>query len=704
MKNQRLTTMKKPELLAPAGGMPQLIAAVENGADAVYLGGPSFNARMQAGNFDENTFAEAVRYAHVRGVKIYVTMNTLLTDDDLPAAWEAAKQMYAAGADGFIIQDLGLGRMLREHLPGAKLHLSTQGTVYNLEGVRTAAALGYERVVLSRELTLPEIREICEAGLAEIEVFVHGALCMCYSGQCQLSRAIGGRSANKGACAQPCRLPYTDETGRTAHFLSPKDMCQIDHLGELAEAGVRSFKIEGRMKSPEYVATVVRVYRKYLDLYLAEGDYTVSLEDRESLLQVFNREGFSDAYYGQQPEDVLPAESGLQEPCFTAKEVKRMMAFRTPKNTGLYAGRVIRQKGVLADVQTERPVRQGDVIEIRPADGLGKAVTATVTYLEELQKCRLRIGDIKDRVLPDDKVFVIRDAALMKGAEENSLPNTRKVPVDMHLIAAVGEKAKLILTTAAEQGVVSVTGESGETLEQAQNKAPDPARIEAQLRKTGGTPFAAEAIELDLTEDVFLPVAVVNALRREALEELEQRLGGAVTERQAACEPVREEQLSDEWQQDTAAQAGRVSLMAGADRGKDALPEDIRPFSVVTRGQEDRMLAGIAAASEGLDGCSEEEPPILLNNLGWISRLAEAGIKVYAGAGLNVTNEQARRALEELGAVVAEHSPEDLPKELLRDLMITEYPIAAQRLTDRKGVTYAVEKDPLSRRHYIRRR
>lgn len=683
---------QKPEILAPAGAMPQLIAAVENGADAVYLGGPSFNARMQAGNFDEQTFAEAIRYAHVRGVKIYVTMNTLLTDDDLPAAWEAAKQMFHAGADGFIIQDLGLGRMLREHLPEAKLHLSTQATVYNLEGVRTAAALGYERVVLSRELTLPEIREICASGLAEIEVFVHGALCMCYSGQCQMSRAIGGRSANKGACAQPCRLPYTDETGRTLHFLSPKDMCQIDHLGELVEAGVRSFKIEGRMKSPEYVATVVRVYRKYLDVYLEKGGYTVSQEDRESLLQVFNREGFSTAYYGQRPKDVLPAESELQEPCFTAKELKRVMAFHTPKNTGLYAGRVIRQKGVLADVQTERPVRQGDVIEIRPADGLGKAVTATVTYLEELQKHRLRIGDIKERVLSEDKVFVIRDAALMKQADENSQPNTRKVPVEMHLIAAAGQKAKLILTTTAEQGAVSVTSESREVLEQAQNKAPDPARIETQLRKTGGTPFEVTAAELDLTEDVFLPVSVVNALRRESLDELERILGSAVTERQAACEPVREDQLSIEWQQDTTV-------------GKEvALTDEVRCFSVVTRGKEDLLLAGIAAAAEEAATDSEAAAPVFLNNLGWISRLAASGIPVYAGTGLNVTNAQAVRALEELGAKVAERSPEDLPKEQLRDLMITEYPITARTLTDRKGVTYTVEKDPLSRRHYIRRR
>lgn len=675
-----------PEILAPAGGMPQLIAAVENGADAVYLGGPSFNARMQAGNFDEETFAEAVRYAHVRGVKIYVTMNTLLTDADLPAAWEAAKQMFAAGADGFIIQDLGLGRMLRKHLPEARLHLSTQATVYNLEGVRTAAALGYERVVLSRELTLEEIRDICASGLAEIEVFVHGALCMCYSGQCQLSRAIGGRSANKGTCAQPCRLPYADENGVTAHFLSPKDMCQIDHLGELAEAGVASLKIEGRMKSPEYVATVVRMYRKYLDLYRKKGDYTVSEADRDALLQVFNREGFSDAWYS------TARETACGTAAFTAQEIRRMMAHGTPKNTGLYAGEVRRQKGIYADVQTARPIGQGDVIEIRPADGVGRSVSATVTYLEQLQKKLYRLGDIREKVLPGDEVYVIRSAALMKRAAEESLPETRKVPADMHLVAVLGSPARLVMTCSTPEGPVSVTSTGEGSVEPAQKKAADPARIEEQLRKTGGTPFEAGAVVLDLGEDIFLPVSVINAMRREALDRMEDILGNRTTKQQAACSPVDETALYEEL-------GGK--LLQPAD-----LPDaqEMRAFSTVTRGEEDTELTAIAQAAEAGVAANGEQQPVLLNNPGWISRLAAAGIRVYAGAGLNITNGQAQLALEELGAAVLEPSPEELPKEEVRDLMITDYPIAAKTLKDRKGVVYLVEKDPHSRRHYIRRR
>ncbi len=691
MKNQRSTTLTKPEILAPAGGMPQLIAAVENGADAVYLGGPSFNARMQAGNFDEETFREAVRYAHVRGVKIYVTMNTLLTDEDLPAAWEAAKQMYAAGADGFIIQDLGLGRMLREHLPGAKLHLSTQATVYNLEGVRTAAALGYERVVLSRELTLPEIREICAAGLAEIEVFVHGALCMCYSGQCQMSRAIGGRSANKGACAQPCRLPYRDETGRTAHFLSPKDMCQIDHLGELTEAGVRSFKIEGRMKSPEYVATVVRIYRKYLDLFMEYGGYTVNAEDKESLLKVFNREGFSDAYYKAAPESVC----GAQAMPFTGKDIKRMMALATPKNSGLYAGRILRQKGVLADVRLDRPVGMGDVIEIRPADGLGRNVTATVTYLKPLagrpgqQGETVRLGDVKERVLPEDKVYLIRDARLMEQAQKASLPNTRRVPVQMRFGAVPGAPAWLSVCCADGQAEVRIRDEA--PCEKAQSKGPDLVRIEEQLRKTGGTPFEADRVDLFIDGSVFLPVSVINRLRREALEQLEEELGS--TAAKAGALPVDEKQLIEDIEK-------RMPLEAPA-----PVPEEARRFSVVTRGAEDEELARIAAfAEQAASPAAGEQPPVYLNNPGWIKRLVDAGVTVWLGEGLNVTNRQAARALKELGARVAAYSPEELPQEQVRDLMITEYPILAKTLTDRKGVTYLVEGDPKSRRHYIRRR
>ena len=287
---------RKPELLVPAGSVEPLIAAVENGADAVYVGGRLFNARMNAGNFDDERMLQALDYAHARGVKVFVTMNTLIFDEEMEGAVEYAGFLYQAGVDALIVQDLGLGRRIHEELPDFPLHLSTQGTACDGEAVALAKELGYERVVLSRELSLAEMEAACRDGGLDIEVFVHGALCICYSGQCQMSRFYGGRSGNRGACAQPCRLPYegVDENGKkiSGHLLSPKDLCLVDRLGELIETGVYSFKVEGRMKSPEYVAVVTGVYARLL----RERRGPTSAE-AAALEAAFSRSGFTDGYW-----------------------------------------------------------------------------------------------------------------------------------------------------------------------------------------------------------------------------------------------------------------------------------------------------------------------------------------------------------------------------------------------------------------------
>lgn len=302
---------KKVELLAPAGGVEQFIAAVENGADAIYLGGRSFNARMKAGNFDDAMLVKAVDFAHKRGVDVHVAMNILLRDDELRDALEYVTFLYETGVDALIVQDLGLASLIYKNLPDFPLHLSTQGTVHSLDGVKAAERMGFRRVVLSRELSCEETKFICANTETEIETFVHGAICICYSGQCQLSRAFGGRSGNRGECAQPCRLKYNsfDEDVRLmekgSHALSPKDLSLIDHLGKLVEAGVASLKIEGRMKSPEYVGVVVGIYRKYLDEYYRNGYYEVSAGDRNALEQIFNRGGFTDQYFKGNSDDRL---------------------------------------------------------------------------------------------------------------------------------------------------------------------------------------------------------------------------------------------------------------------------------------------------------------------------------------------------------------------------------------------------------------
>ena len=289
------------ELLAPAGSMEALRAAVCNGADAVYLGADTFNARINAHNFDNEALAEAVRYCHVRGVKVHLTLNTLVLDREMPRAAELIRMAASCGVDAFIVQDLGMVSLCRQLAPDVPIHASTQMSIHSLEGVLEAAALGCSRVVLARELPAEEIAHICKKSPVEIEVFVHGALCMCYSGQCYLSSVIGRRSGNRGQCAQPCRLPYG--YGRfesTRYPLSLKDNCLAGELDELRRMGVASIKIEGRMKRPEYVAIVTRAYRTVLN----GGKLTQA--DLQELETAFSRQGFTDGYFkGQTGSDMF---------------------------------------------------------------------------------------------------------------------------------------------------------------------------------------------------------------------------------------------------------------------------------------------------------------------------------------------------------------------------------------------------------------
>ena len=281
------------ELLSPAGGWEAMVAAVQNGADAVYMGFGGLNARRSARNFTDEEFREAVAYCHLRGVKVYLTLNTLVTDRELPAAAEALKKASDMGVDAILIQDWGIWRMARETAPEVPLHASTQMSLHTLGGACRAAELGLERVVLARELSRRDIHTITRGCPAEIEVFGHGALCMCYSGQCEMSAVIGGRSGNRGACAQPCRLPYgVNEKAAGGHPLSLKDANLADYVQELEQMGVACLKLEGRMKRPEYVAVITGIYRRLLDEKRGP-----SREESRQLEVAFSRSGFTDGYY-----------------------------------------------------------------------------------------------------------------------------------------------------------------------------------------------------------------------------------------------------------------------------------------------------------------------------------------------------------------------------------------------------------------------
>ena len=288
------------ELLSPVGDFECLKAAVQNGADAVYFGAGSFNARAFATNFDDEALENAITYAKLRGVKTNLTLNTLIKNDEMESAINLAKKAYELGINAIIVQDLGLARYLIKNFPDLAIHGSTQMSVHSLEGVLALQKMGFSRVVLSRELSLEEIEYICKNSDIEIEVFVHGALCISYSGQCLFSSMVGGRSGNRGKCAQPCRLPYelleNDKTIDKGYLLSPRDLCGLDYLPQLVNSGVSCLKIEGRMKTPEYVATVTRIYRKYLDLALSRQNVEISEQDKKDLLRVFNRGGFSSGH------------------------------------------------------------------------------------------------------------------------------------------------------------------------------------------------------------------------------------------------------------------------------------------------------------------------------------------------------------------------------------------------------------------------
>ncbi|MGN1049936.1 MAG: peptidase U32 family protein, partial [Selenomonadaceae bacterium] len=449
------------ELLAPAGSREALLAAIEAGANAVYLAGTMFGARAYADNFDEEGLREAIRLAHLRNVLINVTVNTIVDDQELPKLKEYLKFLYDAGADAVLVQDMGVARVAHEVAPGLPLHASTQMTVHNLDGVRALEKLGFSRVVLSRELSLEAIRHICANAKAEIEVFVHGALCVCYSGQCLMSSIIGGRSGNRGRCAQPCRLPYAliDEKGNDLlgdaagrYLLSPRDINAIELLPQLIDAGVASLKIEGRMKRPEYVAIVVDSYRRAIDSYYA-GRFEVEAKTSSRLAQIFNRD-FTTAFMEK-------------------KQGRNMMSDKRPNNRGLMLGRVLffDKESHRAILKLSAPLAEGDQVDFWVK--VGGRVTANVKDMKLVMlpadsgkkgKSGMSINALKkaasygqaaadaeagmmvslpvdSMVFEHDRVFKVYDNRLMSwaGGFFKAGAPVRRIPLKVRVSAAVGE-------------------------------------------------------------------------------------------------------------------------------------------------------------------------------------------------------------------------------------------------------------------------
>ncbi|MEG6520818.1 DUF3656 domain-containing U32 family peptidase [Desulfotomaculum sp. 1211_IL3151] len=509
-----------PELLAPAGSWEALVAAVQNGADAVYLGGKLFNARHSANNFDNQEMARAVEYAHVRGVKIHVTVNILLANHELEEALGFLQFLHNTGVDAVIVQDLGLARLAREVIPELSLHSSTQMTVHNLPGVQLMQQSGFDRIVLAREMELEEIAKIKKETGADLEVFVHGALCVCYSGQCLMSSMIGGRSGNRGKCAQPCRLQYqlVDERGRNLadpskigeYLLSPRDINTSELIPQLIAAGINSFKIEGRMKRPEYVATVIRTYRNLIDRALEDADtYQIKEKEARDLAQIFNRD-FSPGYFLGNP--------GID-----------LMSYKRPNNRGVRLGRVkgFNKKHNTVEVLLEEPLRLGDGVEVWVTEGGRSGVEVNNILVNGKQIEAAQAGTLVGLAIPGkihigDRVFKTHDAELMESARETftSTRETRKIPLHFSIRARVNEP--MHLSVLDNQGFAS-EGYSDEACQEAIKRPLTREFLLEQLDRLGNTPFALGELEVDLAESVMLPMREINELRRRVLTDLEQK-------------------------------------------------------------------------------------------------------------------------------------------------------------------------------------
>ena len=494
--------IKKVEILSPAGSYESLKAAIAAGADAVYIGGSRFGARAFADNLQEDKLLEAIDYVHLHGRKIYLTVNTLLKEKELQEElYEYLLPYYKQGLDAVIVQDIGVLQFVKEHFPDLPIHASTQMTITNVLGAKMLEELGVERVVTARELQIDEVAEINRQTSVEIESFVHGALCYCYSGQCLYSSLLGGRSGNRGQCAQPCRLPYKVGSDKdTQYIMSLKDMCTLEYIPELVEAGIYSFKIEGRMKKPEYVALVTAMYRKYVDLYLEKGKkgFRVEPKDREMLMDLYNRGGSHGGYYH-------------------TKNGREMLSLTRPNHAGVPALQVLRNNGKNVSIKALVDIHKGDVIEL--PDG-----AENYTFSGDVKAGQnVNIITHKKQLFQKDAILNrTRNEHLITDIHENIIKREVKERINGKLILSSTDFAKM--TVSYGYIIVEI---SGDVAQEAINQPMDVARIEKQMRKTGNTPFEFETLDIELYGNLFMPMQSLNELRRNALEELEKQIVNA---------------------------------------------------------------------------------------------------------------------------------------------------------------------------------
>lgn len=526
----------KTEILAPAGSYESLLAAIHNGADAIYLGGASFGARALAGNFTTDQLKEAIDYVHYHGKKIYLTVNTLLKHYELEEQlYEYILPFYEHGIDAVIVQDIGVLRYLHRHFPCLEFHASTQMSVTNVEAAKLLKQYGVTRIVPARELSLEEIWKIKQECQMEIESFVHGALCYCYSGHCLLSSMIGGRSGNRGRCAQPCRLPYETKTedgkvlskAKDSYRLSLKDLCAIEEIPDMVKHGVDSFKIEGRMKKPEYVAMVTKMYRKYLDQYLQKPEnlYAVSEDDYKQLMELYNRGGFTDGYY-------------------TKHNGKDMVSMHRPNHQGLCVGTIDKIKGNQIVVNCKEEIFPQDILEIRENEKNITELTSPV-HCEKNGKLTLNANHLK-QLRVGMSIFRMKNKSLIGQLEDSWTKQTPHLALQCHGTFQVGKESKLQISGQGFSCEVT-----GNIVQNAKNQPMTEEKISSLLKKTGGTPYFFSDITLDVVGDVFLSVQEIKELRRQGIRAWEETVEKHYRRVDALPKIVEDKQLEEDFLEQT---------------------------------------------------------------------------------------------------------------------------------------------------------
>lgn len=517
------------ELLAPAGGPEAARAALAAGADALYMGlGHTFNARKSAINFDDGSFAEICRLAHLAGSRVYLTTNVVIMDDEVHKALNLVQRAHRLGADAFIVQDFGLMSEIHRLWPDLEIHVSTQANIHDPRATRWCNEMGAERVTLSRELSLKEIEEIAQTGV-ELECFGHGAICFCYSGVCHMSSQIGGRSANRGACAQPCRLPYDlvdlhtkDVYGNVHEFklLCPRDYKTIDYVAEMAEAGVGSLKIEGRMKNPDYVHAVVSAYRKAMD----RGEKGAAPEELHTqLARAFNRSFTTSYLFGTSDNDMMSYHRSNNAGQIVGRVVDSVkLEDEVRRTAGSAGGRVRMRKYKRADVRValDLPVGEGDLLELRDLDQYYNFLTAHVPA--DAAAGSEIVVRVARPLAPGAQVRVIRSAAACKAAEvATQAAYPRKRAVDVTVTLKLGAPLRIALSTSDSLYSAEV---AGNPVEAARTKAITNEEVIEHVGRMGNTAFEPQSFDVELDEGVGLGFSELHKLRDQAAEALEHEI------------------------------------------------------------------------------------------------------------------------------------------------------------------------------------